>query len=282
MANSENNSLEFAASEIREIALSRIEPDKSQIRKEFKKAELEALANSLDKDGQLQPIHITLGTNSKYKIVDGERRWRAMNILAGKQDKKSEELNIKAIFVNLSNPIRGIIDNLMREAYNPIEESDALIELKKSLDKNAKVQDIADMVGKSRSLIAEKLSLSTLPTEIKEKARVDSCVPLRALKKIATMKTDDKEKIKAYNDLHEKYASNELSNEKDASQNETEKPSKATRSLISATKRIKSFTEKLIEIKPSDADDKAKEEFVLALSTSIKTAQQLLDEISAG
>ena len=66
-------------SKLREIKVSDIEPDPDQPRRDFKPEQLQALANSIKEHGVLQPIVVTKDGN-KYKIVAGERRWRASKI----------------------------------------------------------------------------------------------------------------------------------------------------------------------------------------------------------
>ena len=67
------------SSKLVEIKLTDIEPDKDQPRRNFKPEQLEALANSISEHGVLQPIVVTKD-GAKYRIVAGERRWRASQI----------------------------------------------------------------------------------------------------------------------------------------------------------------------------------------------------------
>lgn len=113
MSKETQNGLSFPESEVREIPLDQIEPDKNQLRKEFKPDELEALAASIKENGLIQPILVTSGKDGKYQIVDGERRWRACTMLVEQTtavSEPSEEVRtIRAIYVSGDNQLVGIL-----------------------------------------------------------------------------------------------------------------------------------------------------------------------------
>jgi ParB family chromosome partitioning protein len=145
--------------EIFEIPLDLIDPDPEQPRQQFDEDELLALGESLDRDGQLQPI-ITRRNNGRYLIIAGERRYRA-SILKGKD-------TIKAIIrdVDDEKKIRlQLVENLHRQDLNPIEEA---IAYKKFADKGFTHKEISEEVGKSRTYVTNKLRLLKLPPEIQK------------------------------------------------------------------------------------------------------------------
>lgn len=143
----------FPESEVRGIPLDQIEPDKNQLRKEFKPDELEALAASIKENGLIQPILVTSGKDGKYQIVDGERRWRACTMLVEQTTAVSEPTEevrtIRAIYVSGDNQLVGILGNIARNSYNPMEMADALALVKRMLGAEAKDADVAKHIGLS-------------------------------------------------------------------------------------------------------------------------------------
>jgi ParB family chromosome partitioning protein len=135
-------------------------------RRTFPESELEELTASVQKRGIIQPILVRAvrGVNDAYEIIAGERRWRAAQraglhevpvVLVEATDEQSLEL--------------AIIENVQRSDLNPIEEAlgyEALAnEFKHSQD------DLAQIVGKSRSHVANTLRLLKLPEQIKDHVR---------------------------------------------------------------------------------------------------------------
>lgn len=146
-------------SELLKIKISEIFPDEEQPRRDFAPEAMEALAASIKEHGVLQPIVVTK-EDGKYKIVAGERRWRASKI-AG-LDK------IPAIVRSLDSQNRlelSIIENAQREDLNPIELATAYAKLKNQF--NLSDEDIAAKVGKSETTVQNTLRLLNLPEEVK-------------------------------------------------------------------------------------------------------------------
>lgn len=147
-------------SKLKEIKLSDIVRDEDQPRHEFSQEALEALAASIKEHGVLQPIVVTR-EDGKYKIVAGERRWRASKI-AGLT-------TIPAIVRTLDSQNRlelSIIENAQREDLNAIELATAYAKLKTQF--NLSTEDIATKVGKSEQTVQNTLRLLTLPEEAKK------------------------------------------------------------------------------------------------------------------
>ena len=138
-----------------EVELERVVPDENQHRKTFKEESLEELASSIRIHGILQPITVR-EINGKYKIIAGERRYRAAK-LAGLEkvpvivrtltDREAAEL--------------ALIENLQREDLNPIDEANGYKTLIESF--NITQEEAADRVGKSRPAVANALRLLKLP-----------------------------------------------------------------------------------------------------------------------
>ena len=147
-------------SELKELKLTDIVRDEDQPRHEFSKEAIEALAASIKEHGVLQPIVVTK-EDGKYKIVAGERRWRASKI-AG-LDK------IPAIVRTIDSQNRlelSIIENAQREDLNAIELATAYAKLKTQF--NLSSEDIAAKVGKSEASIQNTMRLLNLPDDVKK------------------------------------------------------------------------------------------------------------------
>ncbi|MBQ4517460.1 MAG: ParB/RepB/Spo0J family partition protein [Clostridia bacterium] len=144
-----------------ELKISQIEPNKSQPRTEFDPEKLEVLADSIKKYGVLQPIVVKKLDNGFYKIIAGERRWRASKLAGLKKipvvirdydDQETMEI--------------ALIENLQREDLNPFEEARGYREL---MDLFSMTQEqVAQKVGKSRSAVANSIRLLSLCDEIKD------------------------------------------------------------------------------------------------------------------
>ena len=146
-------------SELKELNVSDIIRDEDQPRREFSPEANEALAASIKEHGVLQPIVVTR-EDGKYKIVAGERRWRASKI-AG-LDK------IPAIIRTLDsqNLELSIIENAQREDLNAIELATAYAKLKTQF--NLSAQEIGAKVGKSEASVQNTMRLLNLPDDVKK------------------------------------------------------------------------------------------------------------------
>ncbi len=146
---------------VKELRITDIEPNSSQPRKYFNDEKLSQLAESIKQHGVVQPL-IVQREGDTYKIVAGERRWRASR-LAGLQ-------TVPAIVRDLSNKQVmeiALIENLQREDLNPIEEAEAYDRL--ITDFEMTQEEISATVGKSRPAIANSLRLLSLQEKIKTK-----------------------------------------------------------------------------------------------------------------
>ena len=144
---------------VREIRINEVEPNIGQPRKNFNDEKLAQLAQSIKQHGIVQPL-IVQRDGSKYKIVAGERRWRAARI-AGLR-------TVPVIIRDLSNKQVmeiALIENLQREDLNPIEEAEAYDKLMNEYSMTQ--EEIAGTVGKSRPAIANSLRLLNLQDKIR-------------------------------------------------------------------------------------------------------------------
>lgn len=142
------------------IKISDIEPNKNQPRKVFDKEKLEALKDSIAEHGVISPIIVVPTKNGTYKIVAGERRWRAAK-LAGL---KEIPCIVKDFDERTASEI-ALVENLQRDDLNPIEEAEGYRYL---MDTFSLTQDeVSQKVGKSRSAVANALRLNNLCDEVK-------------------------------------------------------------------------------------------------------------------
>ena len=144
------------------LNLSDIHPGKFQHRVDFKDEKLQELADSIRSNGVIQPILVRKRKNLQgYEIIAGERRWRASSI-AGLED-------IPAIILEVSDKTAlevSIIENIQRDDFNVIEEAHGY---KNLIDEFCyKQEELAKVVGKSRSHIANCIRILSLPDEIQQ------------------------------------------------------------------------------------------------------------------
>lgn len=146
-------------SRLQELKVDDITPDADQPRKHFDEAQLQALADSIKEHGLVQPI-VVVKDGKKYKIVAGERRWRASK-LAGLE-------TIPAIIRTLDAQKRlelSLIENVQRQDLNPIEIATVYAKFRSQF--NMTNADIAKRIGKSESAIINTTRLLTLPDDAK-------------------------------------------------------------------------------------------------------------------
>jgi ParB family transcriptional regulator, chromosome partitioning protein len=143
-----------------ELKINDISPNADQPRKAFDQEKLEDLANSIRENGIIQPI-IVCRAQPGYKIVTGERRWRASR-MAGLSV-------IPAIIRELTDVQvleQALIENIQRQDLNPLEEAYALDKLIK--DHEMTQEKLSKVIGRSRPAIANTLRLLNLPDDIKK------------------------------------------------------------------------------------------------------------------
>ena len=146
------------------LPIYKVEPNRSQPRQDFDEEELQALADSIEEHGIIQPLTVRQLDSGYYQIIAGERRWRAARIanlsevpvvIMEADDRKAMEL--------------ALIENLQRQDLNAVEEAlgyQSLIE-----DYGLTQDEAAKRVGRSRPAVANSLRLLGLCPEVLEKLR---------------------------------------------------------------------------------------------------------------
>ena len=146
----------------RRVPIEFLKPNPRNPRRVFAEAELEELAQSLRERGMIQPIVVRTvrGAADSFEIIAGERRWRAAQ-RAGLHD-----LPIVVLEVSDAEALElAIIENVQRADLNALEEATGYQAL--SAEFNHSQDEIAQIVGKSRSHIANTLRLLRLPETVK-------------------------------------------------------------------------------------------------------------------
>ena len=146
--------------ELQQLPVELLQRGKYQPRRDMDPQALEELAQSIRRQGLMQPVVVRPIDDERYEIIAGERRWRACQ-LAGME-------RIPALVREVGDEAAiamALIENIQREDLNPIEEAAALQRLQQ--DFQLTQQQVADAVGKSRVTIANLLRLIALPDEVK-------------------------------------------------------------------------------------------------------------------
>ena len=144
-----------------DVPLDRIVPNRYQPRHTFEPGELAQLAESVKRNGVLQPVLVRRKADGLFELIAGERRYRATKlaglksipvVVRNSSDEQSMEL--------------ALIENLQREDLNPMEEARAYSRLVTEF--GVTQETLAQRFGKDRSSVSNSLRLLNLPNEIKE------------------------------------------------------------------------------------------------------------------
>ena len=136
------------------IPIERIFRDENQPRKEFDKEKIEELAQSINKNGLIQPLIVTKKDTENFTLVAGERRWRASQIA------NLKILPALLLPTDLDKDEISLIENIQRENLKVTEEAQAYQRL---IEKNNYTHDqLSKIVGKSRSHITNLLRILNL------------------------------------------------------------------------------------------------------------------------
>lgn len=146
------------------LPIYKVEPNPDQPRQDFDEEELQALADSIEVHGVIQPLTVRELPSGYYQIIAGERRWRAARlanlseipaVIIEADDRKVKEL--------------ALIENLQRQDLNPVEEAMGYQSLME--DYGLTQEETAKQVGKSRPAVANALRLLSLNPEVLEMLR---------------------------------------------------------------------------------------------------------------
>jgi ParB family chromosome partitioning protein len=187
------------------VPMSRISVARTLSRQHFSKDALERLAESIKKDGMLQPIVVGRDQNGRFFVMAGIRRWLAA---------KSVGLKKVPCVLKTGEPILvSLTENTVREDLSPVEQAEALSHAMRVMGLNQK--ELAEEIGKSTTAVNDILRLNGLPEAIKEKCRNSNDYSRSALLNIVRLKGEErmlaafkkiekKESIKTGGELHQK------------------------------------------------------------------------------
>lgn len=172
--------------QIQDLELDKIVPNRYQPRREFSDDSIKELAETLDKDGLLQPI-VVREDGDQYEIIAGERRYRAAKSLGW--------TTIPAIVNNMDDDQAAslaLIENLQREDLNPIDEAKAYTNLMKLNDLTQTA--LAKNMGKSQSYVANKLRLLKLGDDVQQ-ALIDGKITARHGRALIGLSNEDQKRV---------------------------------------------------------------------------------------
>ena len=146
----------------KDVPIEQIHPNPTQPRTSFDDEALKTLAESIARNGVLQPILVRRHPEraSEYEIVAGERRWRAAQVA------KAHQVPVVIRELDDGQALElALVENLQREDLNPIEEAEAYKRLMEQFDHSQ--DQLGKAVGKSRSHVANTLRLLGLPEPVR-------------------------------------------------------------------------------------------------------------------
>jgi ParB family chromosome partitioning protein len=149
----------------KKVPVATIAPNPFQPRREFAEEELEDLTSSMRENGLLQPIVVRPSPaergSVKYELVAGERRWRAAMRLGWTEIPATvRPVDDRTLLV------LALVENLQRSQLSPMEEAEAFRRLGE--DFSLSQQQIAELVGRDRSTVANTVRLLQLPASVRQ------------------------------------------------------------------------------------------------------------------
>ncbi len=159
------DSPEVADVGVQAVPLSLLSPNRLQPRSDFDDARIEELAESIRRQGIVQPVIVTPADAGGYVIVAGERRWRAA--------RRAGLTEIPVVVRQLQDDRQllemALVENLQRTDLNAIEEAEAFQALQAEFGMSQ--EEVGVQVGRSRAAISNSLRLLALPEEIQQLVR---------------------------------------------------------------------------------------------------------------
>jgi ParB family transcriptional regulator, chromosome partitioning protein len=156
-----------AGVQARTLPIASIAPNPYQPRREFSEEDLADLTASLRENGLLQPILVRPapeGAATRFELVAGERRWRASMRLGWKEiSAVVREMDDRTLLV------LALVENLQRAQLSSLEEAEGYHRLAEEFSLTQ--QQVADVVGKDRSTVANALRLLQLPASVRQLLR---------------------------------------------------------------------------------------------------------------
>ena len=149
---------------IQEIPIGELDPSPDQPRKHFDEESISQLSDSIRDQGVLQPLIVVAASNGRYRIIAGERRYRACR-MAGLE---TVPCMVRDLDIVRQMEI-SLIENLQREDLNPVEAARGIRALMQQCGYTQ--EKVAQRLGKSRPAVANLIRLLSLPEEVTEMVR---------------------------------------------------------------------------------------------------------------
>lgn len=187
------NSVVDKGEHIKEIAIASIVANPDQPRKSFDENSLKELAHSIKQHGIIQPLVVSSHTNNTYRIVAGERRWRASQLAGLKKlpvivrnHKELEEIEI------------ALVENIQRVDLSPLETAVSIVKLRDQFSLTA--SEIAKKLGKAETTVSNIIRLLQLPKEA-VKAMQENRISEGHARTILALKPDEKAQLELLNNI---------------------------------------------------------------------------------
>ena len=187
-----------------EIAIGDIDPNPDQPRHTFSEESIAQLAQSIKDQGILQPILVTPVKGGRYRIVAGERRWRA----AREAGLHAVPCIVREMDVVTQMEI-ALIENIQREDLNPVETAMGIQSLMKQCGYTQ--ETVAQRLSKSRPAVANLLRLLTLPEDVIDMVRRNALSAGHA-RVLAGLDSDDVKLSLAKRSIEEGWSVRQLEN----------------------------------------------------------------------
>ncbi len=158
----EDASAEAEKQPAREVDIQKIDINKEQPRKHFDEEKMRDLADSIRQHGVIQPLVVKPEANGRYTIIAGERRYRAARMVGLKQVTVVTKEVTDRELLQIS-----MIENIQREDLNPLEEAQGIAALMEQFSLTQ--EEAAEILGRSRSAVANSLRLLNLPESVKKR-----------------------------------------------------------------------------------------------------------------
>ncbi len=257
--------------EVKQVDINQIDQNEAQPRKFFDSAKIEALKQSIKKDGLLQPIVVRAMQDGRYEIIAGECRYRALKELG--------ETSVPSIVVDADDSKAldlALLENEVRSDLTYMEKAEAIEEYKKR--HRTSYEKIAETLGMTPSNISNITSLNKLDDKIKEKLRKEpSDYPLRSLMTVARINDPKKQRI-AFSALKNRFKNKDSKKQIDPTKKNILLFQEATRDL----NKIGNLDKHIFEALPLEAEELSKS--VANLLTSLLSSEfnaLNLDELKA-
>ena len=220
---------------IQELDIDVIDPNPEQPRRTFNKESISQLAQSILDQGVLQPLLVVPRTGGRYRIIAGERRYRA-----------SREAGLKTVpcvirdMDVLQQMEVALIENLQREDLNPLDAAQGIRALMQQCGYTQ--EKVSQRLGKSRSNVANLLRLLTLPDEVSAMVR-DGQLSAGHARVLAGLNTDSEKIALAKRVVEEDLSVRQLEQLASEKKEKTGKP----RTKVALPAELNELRERLLE-----------------------------------